>query len=81
MQTVKRITNRKRRPAMTTRIATIALPRTCGLSLRRMIDVARQRRELAQLDDAMLADLGLSRHDAWREAARPFWDLAGTTCA
>jgi len=66
---------------MSTRIATIALPRTCGFSLQRMIDVARQRRELAQLDDAMLADLGLSRHDAQREAARPFWDLAGTCCA
>jgi len=66
---------------MSTRVASIALPRPCSLSLRRMIDVARQRRELAQLDDAMLADLGLSRHDAQREAARPFWDLDGTAGA
>ncbi|MFB9150357.1 DUF1127 domain-containing protein [Roseovarius ramblicola] len=66
---------------MSIRIATIALPRPRRLPLRQMYEVARQRRELAQLDDAILADLGLSRHDAQREAARPFWDLAGTACA
>lgn len=34
---------------------------------------ATQRHHLAQLDDAMLKDIGLSRIDAEREAAKPFW--------
>ena len=40
-----------------------------------MIEVARQRRSLATLDDRALADLGLTRHEAQTEARRPFWDL------
>lgn len=45
--------------------------------LARWIAVMRQRRALARLSDAQLNDLGLSREDAAREAARPFWDLPG----
>lgn len=37
--------------------------------------LARQRRALARLDDAALADLGLTRDAAAREAARPVWDV------
>lgn len=33
----------------------------------------RQRRSLAALNDHQLADIGLTREDARREAARPFW--------
>jgi uncharacterized protein YjiS (DUF1127 family) len=33
----------------------------------------RQRRALADLDDRSLRDIGLSRHQAEREAAKPFW--------
>jgi len=36
----------------------------------------RTRRELgtlAELNSHLLADIGLSRPDAWREAAKPFW--------
>ncbi|HYD64364.1 DUF1127 domain-containing protein [Azospirillum sp.] len=33
----------------------------------------RQRRALAALDDHLLRDLGLSREDAERESAKPFW--------
>lgn len=36
--------------------------------------VSRQRRALAQLDDAMLEDIGLTRSEAHREAERPAWD-------
>ncbi|MFD1342402.1 DUF1127 domain-containing protein [Litorisediminicola beolgyonensis] len=36
--------------------------------------LARQRRALARLDDARLADIGLTRHEALTEAARPAWD-------
>ena len=42
--------------------------------VRRWHRLARQRRALAQLSDQILKDIGLSRVDALREAARPFWD-------
>ena len=34
---------------------------------------ARTRRQLLTLDDRMLADIGVDRIDASREAAKPFW--------
>jgi uncharacterized protein YjiS (DUF1127 family) len=33
----------------------------------------RQRRQLLQLDDAMLRDIGVGRADALGEAGKPFW--------
>lgn len=36
--------------------------------------IARQRHALAQLDSDALADLGLTREMAEKEAQRPFWD-------
>ena len=42
--------------------------------LRQAAAVARQRRALAALDDALLRDIGLTRCEALDEAARPFWD-------
>lgn len=33
----------------------------------------RQRRALLELSDALLKDVGLTRADAWGEAAKPFW--------
>ncbi len=41
-------------------------------------DVWRQRRTLADLDDHLLADIGLTRHEATSEAARPIWDVPAT---
>ncbi len=35
-----------------------------------------QRRHLAALDDRMLRDIGVSRADAAREAAVPFWRVS-----
>lgn len=35
----------------------------------------RERQRLAALDDARLHDLGLTRHEAETEAARPIWDI------
>lgn len=60
--------------------------RACGLvrkplatallaRLRAMVAVARQRRQLAQLSDAQLKDIGISRADAEREVTQPFWRL------
>jgi uncharacterized protein YjiS (DUF1127 family) len=34
---------------------------------------ARQRHYLAMVDDHMLHDIGISRADAVRESAKPFW--------
>ena len=39
------------------------------------LEVRRQRRALLALDDRMLADVGLSSADAYREAQRPFLDV------
>jgi uncharacterized protein YjiS (DUF1127 family) len=36
-------------------------------------DRARQRRALARFDDWLLRDIGISRVDAARECAKPFW--------
>lgn len=48
--------------------------------LQRLIDAlllwqerARQRHELAQLDDRMLRDIGITRAEVAREWAKPFW--------
>ncbi|MEQ3625151.1 MAG: DUF1127 domain-containing protein [Celeribacter sp.] len=43
--------------------------------LRVMQSLRRQRRALDRLDAAQLADIGLSRNVASREAGRHFWDL------
>ena len=37
------------------------------------LDRRAQRMELAELDDHMLHDVGLSRADVEREVAKPFW--------
>ncbi len=42
--------------------------------LRKAGALARQRRRLAELDDAMLHDIGLTRDQALHEARRPRWD-------
>ena len=41
------------------------------------IDLYRQRRALEEMDDAQLKDIGLTRDDVRKEAARPFWDAPG----
>ncbi len=37
-------------------------------------DRARQRRQLATLDDRLLADIGISRCDVMRECDKHFWE-------
>ncbi|PVB59946.1 DUF1127 domain-containing protein [Labrenzia sp. 011] len=41
------------------------------------MQAARTRRQLRDLSDAALEDLGLTAEAARREAARPFWDSHG----
>lgn len=51
-------------------------PSRPGILARLVAAVAlrRSRRSLGDLDDHLLRDVGLSREDARREAARPAWD-------
>jgi uncharacterized protein YjiS (DUF1127 family) len=37
------------------------------------LERSRQRRALAELDDHLLRDIGLTRDEAQRECANPFW--------
>jgi uncharacterized protein YjiS (DUF1127 family) len=43
--------------------------------LRRAMVVMETRLQLQELDERMLRDIGMNRHDASREAARAPWDL------
>lgn len=50
-----------------------------GIAARMMVTVrewrrrSRGRAELASLDDRMLADIGITRAEAWYQAGKPFW--------
>jgi uncharacterized protein YjiS (DUF1127 family) len=59
-----------------TRAARAVVPRRSGLVARIAVwmAVARQRRELLEMDERGLKDIGITRADALAEAARPFWD-------
>ncbi|KQI72090.1 hypothetical protein AN191_08020 [Loktanella sp. 5RATIMAR09] len=66
---------------MTLSIRTTALhpncqpkPRSVVDSLRTMIAVSHQRRQLRALDDHMLADIGISRTQAVAEAQKSVWN-------
>ncbi|WP_250655482.1 DUF1127 domain-containing protein [Alkalimarinus coralli] len=41
--------------------------------LREYRENSRQRRQLAQLPDYLLKDIGITRADALKEAEKPFW--------
>ena len=58
-----------------TPIRHLIIPRAPRLSLARMVAIWHQRRALAALDHARLADLGLTEAEALRESRRPAWDL------
>lgn len=46
------------------------------MRIRQVMLVRRERRALLALDERMLADVGLSRADAYREANRSFLDVS-----
>jgi uncharacterized protein YjiS (DUF1127 family) len=46
--------------------------RAFGSVVRAWFDCSRQRRALSELDDRLLRDIGLTRAQAQREAAKPF---------
>ena len=51
-----------------------------GLALKALVRVftwqerARERHDLATLDERMLSDVGLDRGRIWRETQKPFWE-------
>jgi uncharacterized protein YjiS (DUF1127 family) len=47
--------------------------RAAWMALLRLEDRRRQRLTLAELDDRLLADIGVSRPQARHEASKPFW--------
>ena len=51
------------------RMAPRRWPRVIGT----WIEHHRQRRALAELDDRLLKDIGITRSEADREIAKPFW--------
>jgi uncharacterized protein YjiS (DUF1127 family) len=64
------ILNARTRPLIWFRPSLPALP-----SLRVMLRTATTRRYLAEMDDRMLKDIGISRMDARLEAERLPWDI------
>jgi uncharacterized protein YjiS (DUF1127 family) len=43
--------------------------------VKRCVERARQRHALAELDDRLLQDVGLSRADVTSEVEKPFWQI------
>lgn len=56
------------------RYALLIALRDSWRQLRRWQELARQRRQLASMSDALLKDIGYSRADIEQEVSRPFWD-------
>ncbi len=50
---------------------------TAKTSFAGFLGLARQRRQLRDLDTRMLEDIGLTYDAAMAEAKRPFWDVPG----
>lgn len=55
--------------------AVFVLARSGWQRLVRMRRVAAERRDLAQLDEMQLRDMGISAEAQRRELRRPFWDI------
>lgn len=63
----------RRTPAVGRAPRAAALARRVGETLRVWRQRIEGRRRLRELDEALLKDMGISRTDALREAAKPFW--------
>jgi len=44
-------------------------------SLRSLLSLRKSRAALAEMTDAQLRDIGVTRAEAMQEAGRPFWDI------
>ena len=59
-----------------TRPFTSSAPKTRKpISVFAFLALARQRRQLAKLDDRLLSDIGVNKNTAMAEATRPIWDV------
>lgn len=67
--------HRQRSPTSVSSVLLALVAVFCAIadSLHIWREMARQRRQLAELDDRMLADIGVSRSEARHESAKPFW--------
>ncbi|MEH6627272.1 MAG: DUF1127 domain-containing protein [Motiliproteus sp.] len=59
----------KKAPYATAQYSALGLLRT----LKSWHERAKQRQALAELDDELLGDIGISKTEAMREANKPFW--------
>ena len=66
------------RPRATARptLARFSSPAAIGAYLARLWLSNRERRQLAELDDRLLRDIGLDPAAAAAESERPFWELS-----
>jgi uncharacterized protein YjiS (DUF1127 family) len=55
------------------RSSRVSFPRTAWRLLARWCRRHRQRADLAELDDHLLADIGVTPQEARSESAKPFW--------
>mgnify|MGYP001816180435 CR=1 FL=1 len=64
------------KPASDGLLWTTILRRLSGIAVDQFAswhDRAKQRRQLSELDDRLLADIGVTRIDACQESSKPFW--------
>jgi len=54
-------------------LSALALPSRVGAWCRRCCERYEQRRHLAELDERMLKDIGITPRQAEQESAKPFW--------
>ena len=59
----------------TSRPSLQSLPHMAWDALRAMWRARTTRQLLSEMDDRMLADIGVGRGEAFHEANRPFWDV------
>ena len=60
-------------PVVSISASLIRIFRSVAETLETWQERADERRHLLELDERLLRDMGLSRYDALREAAKPFW--------
>jgi uncharacterized protein YjiS (DUF1127 family) len=69
-------THRKTHSPMVLLRSARARLRGCGAAIAMWFARSRQRRALAELDDRLLRDIGVTFEQARREAAKPFWSAS-----
>lgn len=63
--------------ALTTRHNTLIRRVSALRAVRQVLETWKQRHDLAQLDDHLLEDIGVTRQEASTEIERSIWDVPG----